>query len=360
MWLINQPIKTALLRLILIGTVISGVLVLGYLVLWNLLMNVLLRFISKWVITGVSLYFIGAIGGSFLILYIVMNLTARFFYQIKMARPLKQLNSGVSRIKAQNLDFHLHPTSSDELGSLVEAFETMRQALKSALQTAWQLVDEQKQVNAAFAHDLRTPMTVLQGSVELLELQGNDPQLIQESIHDIKRQLDRINAFIQIMSHLSAVQNMQLVPSSLTPAKLEGLLKDETNQLATEKSIVWQVDSRISTTDQLKLSSEAILEIFDNQMSNAIRFAKTKITVILIISHDQVEIRVENDGQPLTHTEQINAKLPYFSNGKHGKHLGVGMYICEKLCEAHRGHFTINNQPAGKGVVTAALIKPLA
>lgn len=360
MWLINQPIKTALLRLILIGTIISGVLILGYLVLWNLLMNVLLRFISKWVITGVSLYFIGAIGGSFLILYIVMNLTARFFYQIKMARPLKQLNSGVSRIKAQDLDFHLHPTSSDELGSLVEAFETMRQALKSALQTAWQLVDEQKQVNAAFAHDLRTPMTVLQGSVELLELQGNDPQLIQESIHGIKRQLDRINAFIQIMSHLSAVQNMQLVPSSLTPEKLEGLLKDETNQLATEKSIVWQVDFRTPTTDQLKLSSEAILEIFDNQMSNAIRFAKTKITVCLTVSHDQVEIRVENDGQPLTHTEQINAKLPYFSNGKHGKHLGVGMYICEKLCEAHHGHFTINNQPAGKGVVTAALIKPLA
>jgi two-component system, OmpR family, lantibiotic biosynthesis sensor histidine kinase NisK/SpaK len=46
--------------------------------------------------------------------------------------------------------------------------------------------------------------------------------------------------------------------------------------------------------------------------------------------------------------------LPYFSNDKAAHHLGVGMYICNQLCAAHRGYFKIQNREHAAGVCTTA------
>lgn len=357
-WVAKQPIKTALLRLILIGTIISAFLILLFLILWNFLLNSFYQYIAtKWFIGGVSLYIGGMIVGSFVILYVVMMITAHFFYQVKLQSPLTQLRFGVTKIQKQDLDFSLKSTSNDELGSLVQAFEAMRQELRDALQTAWRLADDQKQVNAAFAHDLRTPMTVLQGNVELLELQ--EGQLDTETLKDMKHQLDRINTFIETMSHLSSIQNIHLNPSHVTPTHLDKILRDEVDQLTDHKTIRWTVKTFIQPDSKPILSMATVLEIFDNQITNAFRFAKSKVVINLTIKKDHFEMTVFNDGQQLSSSELSNAKLPYFSPHRAGRHFGVGMYICDQLCQAHHGHFTIQNCDDGNGVHTKAFLNYL-
>ncbi|EGF46976.1 two component sensor transduction histidine kinase, partial [Lacticaseibacillus rhamnosus MTCC 5462] len=74
-----------------------------------------------------------------------------------------------------------------------------------------------KQVNAAFAHDLRTPLTVLQGNLELLTMADKDEPPDQALLAEMHQQLDRMTAFIQTMSHLSALQNRQLTGEAMTP-----------------------------------------------------------------------------------------------------------------------------------------------
>ncbi|NOS34966.1 HAMP domain-containing protein, partial [Acinetobacter baumannii] len=127
------------------------------------------------------------------------------------------------------------PTSDDELGQLVAAFEEMRQALRKALETAWQLADDQKQVNAAFAHDLRTPLTVLQGNLELLTLteEGQPPD--QHLLDEMQRQLDRMNNFIKTMSHVTSIQNIRLNHHAITEAQVEQQLRSEVDKLPTAK-----------------------------------------------------------------------------------------------------------------------------
>ena len=49
------------------------------------------------------------------------------------------------------------------MGRLCQSFEEMRQELVCNKENMWKLVDRQKELNAAFAHDLRTPLTVLKG-----------------------------------------------------------------------------------------------------------------------------------------------------------------------------------------------------
>ncbi|KRM04258.1 Signal transduction histidine kinase [Lentilactobacillus farraginis DSM 18382 = JCM 14108] len=333
------------------GTILSVFSILGYLVLWNAFMNLIYRFIANWVLGGVILYFVGALVGSFVLAYLIMNATARFFYKLKLARPLTQLNQGIIRIQNQDLDFELKPAASDELGKLIQAFEKMRRALQTALKTAWQLTEDQKQVNAAFAHDLRTPLTILQGNVELLELQSD--QLDTAALKDIKQQLDRINAFIERMSRLSTIQNLHLTPSITSINLLTKTLHREAEQLKTDKTIQWQ--TTISDANQtVSISKSAMLEIFDNQLTNAFRFAKKAVTINLIIEKNSLTIKVCNDGRPLQPAELKNAMLPHFSGNKSGNHLGIGLYICSQLCKQHHGHFTIKNQSPNVGVCTIA------
>ena len=69
----------------------------------------------------------------------------------------------LSKIAQNDLDFHVESPSSDEMGQLCQSFETMRASLEANSRALWDAVEERKRLNAAFSHDLRTPLTVLQG-----------------------------------------------------------------------------------------------------------------------------------------------------------------------------------------------------
>lgn len=110
-WVSRQPIKTALLRLILIGTIISAFLILLFLILWNFLLNSFYQYIAtKWFIGGVSLYIGGMIVGSFVILYVVMMITAHFFLPGKIAISANTITFwGYQNSKARfGLQFEVH------------------------------------------------------------------------------------------------------------------------------------------------------------------------------------------------------------------------------------------------------------
>ena len=164
-----------------------------------------------------------------------------------------------------------------------------------------------------------------------------------------------MNNFIKTMSHVTSIQNIRLNHHAITEAQVEQQLRSEVDKLPTAKTIDWQVDSTRSTDNKLSVSPDAILEVFDNQINNALRFAKAKVGIHLTFNDQQITLQVCNDGQPLTATEQRKVKLPYFSNDKAAHHLGVGMYICNQLCAAHRGYFKIQNREHAAGVCSTAV-----
>ena len=88
---------------------------------------------------------------------------AFLFYRNKLKRPLAELREASEKIAKSDLDFSIAYDSKDELGELVASFEIMRTTLANNFSEMWRQVEERKALNAAFAHDLRTPLTVLKG-----------------------------------------------------------------------------------------------------------------------------------------------------------------------------------------------------
>lgn len=93
----------------------------------------------------------------------------RRFYRRYIAEPLASLGDAADRIAAQDLDFEVAPVRGRELGRLAEVLERMRAALFDAYRELWRTAEDRRRLNAAFAHDLRTPVTVLKGTVEMAQ-----------------------------------------------------------------------------------------------------------------------------------------------------------------------------------------------
>ncbi len=73
------------------------------------------------------------------------------------------------QIAADNLDFSVQYDAEDELGTLCKSFERMKNELLNNYKRIWRMTEERRKLNAAFAHDLRIPLTVLQGYTDFLE-----------------------------------------------------------------------------------------------------------------------------------------------------------------------------------------------
>ena len=107
---------------------------------------------------------------------------ARRFFRMRLAPGLAVLDDAAARIADQNLDFTVAYNRDDELGRLARSFETMRASLAESQRALWRTAEERKRLNAAFAHDLRTPLTILKGKIELLEGRAQSGQTTGEQL----------------------------------------------------------------------------------------------------------------------------------------------------------------------------------
>ena len=116
------------------------------------------------------------------------------FYRNKLKKPLTELKAASEMISNNNLDFSIKYDSKDELGELCSSFETMRFTLANNFSEMWRQMEERKQLNAAFAHDLRTPLTVLKGYNEIL--QSNHDPITKSTAATMGKHIFRLERYV--------------------------------------------------------------------------------------------------------------------------------------------------------------------
>lgn len=278
---------------------------------------------------------------------------AMLFYRNKLKKPLALLTAASDKISANDLDFSAAYESKDELGQLCASFETMRQALAENFSVMWCQMEERKQLNAAFAHELRTPITVLKGYNEML--QATDNQQARDTALTMQKHITRMERYVDSMSHLQRLEDVG-------PEYREVQLQEFITSLSAEAKLVCkQADKEVdfencTAATKLFVDPEMIAQVFNNLISNAVRYANRRIKVVCEEKSGGLLISVFDDGQGFTQKALYNAAAPYFSEEtNHSEHFGLGLYICKILCEHHGGSLKAENLTVGAGV--AALFK---
>lgn len=112
-------------------------------------------------------------------------LAALVYYRIKLKKPLRILSDATNRIANNDLDFTISYEKDDEFGKLCVAFEKMRCCLEDGSRNMWRQIEERKRLNASFSHDMRTPLTVLEGNLDILLKYRESGRLSNEDIAEI-------------------------------------------------------------------------------------------------------------------------------------------------------------------------------
>ena len=149
-------------------------------------------------------------------------LAGGLFYRWKLKKPLERLQAGTERIMAGDLDFALHTASADELGRLCSAFEAMRRALLESNRRLWRQAEDRQRLNAAFAHDLRNPVTVLKGCARLLEQGLEQGSLTAESAKPavalMGQYARRVEGYVEAMTRAQRLEDLTCAPAPVEAA----------------------------------------------------------------------------------------------------------------------------------------------
>jgi signal transduction histidine kinase len=268
--------------------------------------------------------------------------------------PLKELVKGVHQIARGNLSHRVKIKSKDELSDLGQSFNAMAVSLDKAEQ-------ERKRIVADIAHDLRTPLTVIEGTVT--GIQDGVFQPDKEHLDTIKEQTALLTRLTSDLRDLSLAESGQL-KLELTPTDLAELVRRKSAQFAAKAR---EKGTEINTSlpenlPKVKIDPDRIEQVLGNLITNAIRHtANGSITISLqqVISDSVHQIDKPSLILTVTDTGEGIApeNLPYIferfyrvekSRAKSEGGSGLGLAIVKQMVQAHGGSVWVESE-VGKG-----------
>lgn len=273
-------------------------------------------------------------------------ITSVLFYKRQIQKPLEILDKAADNIADNNLDFKIVYDKQNELGKLCSSFEKMRAALQDNNMEMWRQLEERRRLNTAFAHDLRTPLTVLKGQSEMLIKYV--PQMPVEKVIStaemMQRHIARLEAYVDTMNDLQRLEDIEVDKKAIAVSDVIEQMHSTGISVCQGKKFVF--NTSLSEFNEVYLDFAIVMRVYENLLSNACRFAENKITVCIEMKNDHFRITVSDDGSGFSSRDISNATKPFYktANETDHKHFGMGLNICKILCEKHGGNLELKNE----------------
>lgn len=284
-------------------------------------------------------------------------LASLVYYRVKLKKPLRILSDAAVRIADNDLNFVISYEKDDELGQLCDAFEKMRSCLEENSRETWRQMEERKRLNASFSHDLRTPLTVLEGHLDILQKYELTGALSKEEVAEIysvmEIQLKRLIRYVSSMSELQRLEDIPISPKQISSEELTRALKNIADIICAAKTLSFDNEIKVHT---VSVDLEIVLQVFENLLSNAVRYAEATVSVICKTKGKKLLITVADDGRGFDTSALKIATDPFYTTEKksEGEHFGLGLNISKILCQRHGGSISLKNQKSGGASITVS------
>ena len=278
-----------------------------------------------------------------------LGIAGVLFYRWKLKEPIRILKEGTERIRMQDLDFSIPVVSADELGGICAAFETMRGELQKSNQELWRQTEERRRLNAAFAHDLRNPVTVLKGTVKQLRRGGESAVEREQALKRLETYTLRIEQYVEAMSSIQRLEQMPVCRKVVDSALLRQELEEAAKLLAEPRRPSIRVSVEEQCVDRVYIDHGIFLTVAENLIGNAVRFARQEMRVCLRQEGGFLTLSVEDDGPGYPAALLRDGPKPFGKASEDGAHFGMGLYSSQVLCGKHGGGLRLENRAKEEG-----------
>lgn len=285
---------------------------------------------------------------------ILLSSVCTYFLTKKALTPLQKLTSEVSQIQAQNLSTQLPvPNSKDEIAQLTSSFNEMLTRLDNAFST-------QKQFSANAAHELRTPLAVLQTNLEVFE-KKQKPEMIEyrQLFTMIKEQTARLS---QLVGTLLDMTNLKSVPRT-DQVSLEELVDEvfcDLDPIAEKAGISIHFNDSSNQDLHTDVTGSYVLlyRAVYNLVENAIKYNRPHGSVSVSVKHEngQAMVLVTDTGIGISPENQKKIFDPFFRVDKSRSRAmggaGLGLALVDSIAKEHRGTVKVlESSSAGSTIV---------
>ena len=284
-----------------------------------------------------------------LVLFIVIRNVRRL--EGMFQRELRPLGDAAERISLDNLDVDIGSSSITEIQCIVNSFLKMKTELAESLGREWQAQRSRREQIAALAHDLKTPLTVILGNLDLLLETGvteDQRQMIDSSIDEVKRSEDYIGILVDMAKNTGEVE-LHPVPIELNSFFSE--IEIKARVMCEKKKI--HLQARYQITDTTYIGDQDRLErAIMNLISNAIDYSPESGVVELNVNTEdgRLSISICDQGEGFSE-EMLHSGVELFKMGESSrcskKHYGIGLYMADNTAKLHHGRLLISNRKEG-------------
>ncbi len=254
--------------------------------------------------------------------------------------PINQLNRDIKRVSIDNFKSSLAKTKfNDEIAQLRDNFNAMVERLNSG-------VARLKRANDTIAHELKTPITIMQGEIELALTQDRTSSYYKERFLKLQKQLQNLELLVKTLLILSRYSKEE-IKEQLELCDFNAVLLtvlEEIEPFAAKKSIELNIEE---FTKASKLSNQELLySIMKNIIENAIKYSheNSQVTISLSQKEDKIYFRVKDNGIGIAKEDIANITERFFKVAHNdSSSFGLGLSIVQEASKLLDAKLTIQS-----------------
>ena len=270
---------------------------------------------------------------------------ATYFISGHALKPIRDFSDKIEEVQAQNLaNSRIEENTVKELNQLSVSYNKMLERLSDAFEV-------QRQFTANAAHELRTPLALMQVQLDLYNSTrhpGNDADTLQ-TIRMVTEQNGRLSKMVKTLLDMSELQTVGRDEKIIVDALVDEVLED-LEPLAQEKSIKLIGKCKAAT---MVGSDILIYRLVYNLVENAIKYNHLggQVTVTAYQKEKQVYLSVADTGSGIPEELRERVFEPFFrvdkSRSRELGGVGLGLALVREIVRVHDGSITVKSNPSG-------------
>jgi signal transduction histidine kinase len=257
----------------------------------------------------------------------------------RLLRPVRDLTANARDLDERDLSARIPEAGNDEIAELARTYNAMLDRLQAGFETQRRFVDDA-------GHELRTPITIISGHLELM---GDDPDDRRETVALVTDELDRMSRMVDDLLVLAKAEQPRFIePEPLDLAAFSTGLLERARLLGDRR---WVLDEHADAT--VVADGQRLVQATLNLLRNAVEHTAVGGTIAIgtRCADDQLQIWVRDDGPGIDLDEQ-DRLFERFARGAGGRGrsegAGLGLAIVRAIAESHGGTVALQSTP-GQG-----------
>ena len=274
-----------------------------------------------------------------LIMATIMGIAGYIIITRAFIKPFNELLAAVKEVEKGKLDIEISGKGLPETEILARAFSDMLLSLKKSneeLKRTYEEIARNKAMaeigkfSLIIAHEIKNPLGIMKGSIDILKKEEVDPTIKKEMIKYIDEEIKRVDLLIQ--NFLSFAKPQKIHRQKI---KIKEFLENIQKRAQIEFGPKVNLKLIINENKEINIDPEKMERVIMNILKNAQEAGAKNIIIKQIIKQENLIIEIIDDGKGIDIEEKEKIFEPFFTTKSKGT--GLGLAIVKQIIEAHNG-----------------------